>query len=86
MKRRIVTNIRTVADAQEYLFEQNEQEVRRLYFDLDMTAKQVCETLGVPYSQRIQKDFYAKLGPKGKGWGGKRRGSGNKKGWNDPPR
>ena len=81
-KQRILTNINSQAAAQHYLFVQEVETTKDLYFDKDMTAEDVCKAMGIGkwYNDRIQRDFYQRLGPKGKGHGGKRRGSGNKKG------
>ena len=54
--------------------------VQALYLSLDWTVRQVCKEFGWPYSQKLQKFFYRYFGPKGKGWGGARKGAGNKKG------
>lgn len=45
------------------------------------TCRETCEHYGITYSRRIQKIFHL-LWPKGLGWGGARKGSGNKPGSN----
>lgn len=47
--------------------------LRHMYIDEDMTARQICENFGAPYTPEIQKLFFVVFGAKGKGWGGARR-------------
>lgn len=50
--------------------------IEELYFS--STCKETCQILQLPYSQKIQKLFHQAF-PKQAGWGGKRKGSGQKK-------
>lgn len=77
-KQRLLTNIRTPEDAIEALA-QRDDTVKRLYLAQDMTAREVCTSLGIPYSTQVQKYLHREH-PKNKGHGGARPGSGNKKG------
>lgn len=57
----------------------NEATVRRLYLQKDLTARKFAENQNVEYDKRFQK-LLGELFPKGKGHGGTRLHSGNKKG------
>ena len=67
------------ADATAWV-EANKRTVCPQYKRDDMTAETVCQVNGVEYSDYMRKAFYNVCGTKGKGWGGKRPGSGNAKG------
>jgi hypothetical protein len=49
--------------------------IRRLYHELDLTARDICYIYGIDYYPGINKLFYKVFGPKGKGHGGSRRGA-----------
>lgn len=53
--------------------EQNEKALRKLYFDDDLTVKQICNLFNFYYEDQWSKAFHRILGPKGKGHGGARR-------------
>lgn len=57
----------------------NIQTIRPLYLDADMTAAQIAEKFGIHYDNNFQKGLFRELGPKGKGLGGARVKSGNRK-------
>ena len=54
--------------------------LKKLYLKKDMTARKVAENQNVTFDKRIPKLFHRILGSKGRGLGGSRLGSGNKKG------
>lgn len=58
----------------------NLHKCKELHITQDLTAREVAKRLGIPYSTRLNKALNYHLGNKGYGWGGKRKGSGNKKG------
>lgn len=60
--------------------ESNKATVKRLYIGKDLTGRIVAEKLNISYSNSFQKALLRVLGAKGKGLGGARLGSGNKKG------
>jgi hypothetical protein len=62
------------------LIENNESAIRKLYIDNDLTAKEVSATYNCEYSDFWNKELYRVIGSKGKGHGGVRKNSGNKKG------
>jgi len=57
----------------------NIQTIRPLYFELDLTASQIADKFGINYDNNFQKALLRELGKKGKGLGGARTGSGNRK-------
>lgn len=59
---------------------ENKSELKKLYIDEDLTARIVASRVNVEYSNNFQKGLLRVIGPKGKGLGGSRQGSGNKKG------
>lgn len=79
-KRRIVTNIRTKDDIDQYLFEQERKTTERLYKTQGLTAKETAKAMGVTWLEGLEKLFHRRLGPKGAGHGGARPNAGNKKG------
>lgn len=66
------------SDALEYI-QRNEALFKRLYITLDMTARKVAENQNLHYDNNLQKALLRTFGPKGKGHGGARPGSGQKK-------
>lgn len=58
----------------------NESAIKREYIKKDLTARKVAERMNVTHNKYWVKALYQHFGPKGKGWGGARPGSGNKKG------
>lgn len=60
--------------------EANRALFKRLYIIQDMTAKKVAENQNIEWDQEFSKALFRVFGPKGKGKGGSRIGSGNKKG------
>jgi|GEM_PF-3537727 uncharacterized protein YeeX (DUF496 family) len=54
--------------------------LKNMYIFQDMTVREICTHFEVDYEPRIQKLFYKVFGAKGKGHGGQRKNSGNKKG------
>jgi len=58
---------------------ENESSILRYYIKKDLTAKKFAEMMNVEYSS-AWKNKLQELYPKGKGLGGSRIGSGNKKG------
>jgi len=69
----------TYSEVVEYVSE-NKTILKRLYIDSDMTARKVAENQNVFYDQNFQKALLRVCGKKGKGLGGLRQNSGNKKG------
>lgn len=53
---------------------------KRLYITQDMTARKVAENQNIEFDQEFAKALFRVFGPKGKGLGGARLGSGNKRG------
>lgn len=58
----------------------NKSTFKNLYIDQNMTAKEVAANQGMEYSEKFQKVLLRICGKKGLGLGGKRSGSGMKKG------
>lgn len=58
----------------------NEAAVKQLYITKDLTARLVAERLNIHYDTVWQKALNSHFGAKGKGKGGARLGSGNKRG------
>ena len=54
--------------------------LKKMYVFDDMTVREICDSFDVNYEPKIQKLFYKVFGAKGKGHGGSRKNSGNKKG------
>lgn len=52
--------------------------LRNLYVEEDKTVREIAEYYQIPYTSYLQKLFFWVF-PKGKGKGGKRKGSGQKK-------
>jgi len=73
---KLIKTFRSQAEATDWV-RQNKKIVCPLYKRDDMTVETVCRTQGVEFSSYTTKAFYNVCGPKGKGWGGKRPGSGN---------
>lgn len=57
----------------------NEALFKTLYIKKDMTARKVAENQNIAYDANFQKALIRVLGTKGKGLGGARIGSGQKK-------
>lgn len=64
--------------ALEYI-ERNRPLFKQLYIKLDMTARKVAENQNIAFDNNFQKALLRAFGPKGKGHGGARPGSGQKK-------
>lgn len=62
------------------LVRENMKLYKELYFNRDLTARQVAESQNILYEDWIPRVLYQVLGSKKKGYGGKRQNSGNKKG------
>jgi len=62
------------------LIEANLPLFKDLYLTRDMTARKVAENQNIEYDNNFQKALLRYVGSKGAGHGGKRPGSGNKKG------
>lgn len=60
--------------------EKNLQLYKHLYLERDMTARKVAENQNIKFDNNFQKALLRAVGSKGKGLGGRRLGSGNKKG------
>lgn len=58
----------------------NKNTIKKYYIKKDLTARKVAERLNVKYDNNFQKALFRGIGKKGKGHGGAREGSGNKKG------
>ena len=54
----------------------------KLYHEKNMTAQEVAKRMNIKYDNNFQKALLRVCGSKGMGQGGKRKDSGNKKGWN----
>lgn len=59
--------------------ESHKSEASDLYIKRDYTARQIANHFGILHSQLFQKGCFLVFGPKGKGKGGARLGSGNRK-------
>jgi hypothetical protein len=75
-----------IAELEEYdsvlffrLKQQTMQAIKNLYLVHDMTAREICDLYGCECTPEIQRVFFTLFGAKGKGHGGSRRGSGQKK-------
>jgi hypothetical protein len=81
---KLTKNLKKVLTRQEVkeLITDNEKAIRKLYIDNDLTAKEIANMYKSEYSDYWNKELYRQLGTKNKGHGGKRTGSGNKKGFN----
>lgn len=60
--------------------EKNKSLFTDLYIKMNLTARKVAENQNIAYDQNFQKALLRVCGAKGFGLGGKRLGSGNKKG------
>lgn len=67
------------SEARDYI-EKNKISLRKLYKEADATARKIAENQNIHYDSNFQKALFNVLGPKGKGLGGARHGSGNKRG------
>lgn len=74
-----ITKKLSYSEAVEYV-EKNKYAIKKLYSEADATARKIAENQNVHYDQNFQKALLKVLGPKGKGLGGSRQGSGMKKG------
>lgn len=61
-----------------YLTRTAKDEVKRLFIDKNLTLREVCKELNVPFHKRLPRLFNMYF-PKGAGHGGVRKGSGRKK-------
>ena len=68
----------TYSEAVDYI-QRNEALFKMLYIKKDMTARKVAENQNIGYDANFQKALLRVLGSKGKGLGGARAGSGQKK-------
>ena len=59
----------------------NRRTLKKLYIDDNMTARKVAENQNIAFDQRFAKLLHEEIGDKNMGLGGRRIGSGNKKGW-----
>ena len=71
--------LNTYAEAVQFVTD-NQATIKQEYLQKDKTARVVADLFGIHYNNNFQKALYRVIGPKGKGHGGLRRGSGNKKG------
>lgn len=69
----------TQTEAVEHI-EKNKAIFRELYLKRDMTARKTAENQNIEYDEEFAKALFRVFGAKGKGKGGARLGSGNKKG------
>ena len=60
--------------------DKNEKQVKDLYLKKDLTARMVAERFNIHFEPHITKCLFRHFGAKGKGLGGARVNSGNKKG------
>lgn len=63
----------------EEAFRKYEKRIKELYLDKNLTAKEVCNCLGIEMPNGFVQRLHREL-PKGLEWGGARPYSGNKKG------
>lgn len=69
----------TYAEAYELVYK-NKKLFKELYIDKDLTSKKVAENQNIQFDNNFAKVLLRVLGAKEMGHGGKRPGSGNKKG------
>jgi len=79
MKMKVRKKINGSASIEKYILER-EATFFELYMKKDLTARKVAENQNIAYNNNFQKALLRVFGTKGKGLGGSRQGSGNKKG------